>query len=264
MNMQPEPMGRGSMLKQEILEAENYWALFQPYEPSQDTQLLLSTELCNGVPPIELYRPKALLLNDFDPEQVMQVISFMGRLAWDKDWNRDWERFIRHIIAMGHESVLEHVMLNFLVMGPRSLTHQLVRHRIGIAFTQMSQRFIKYNDAQNPVPIVLASHIAGEAEYFFADTAIFNVSQYRTAVNLMRMVPEDAREVLPNMTGSIVGTSVNLRELRHFLRLRMDKHAQKAIREVANYIYDAVCDAGLGVFVEDLDHLTEFDPRFMS
>lgn len=243
----------------DIESASGYFDFFdtRPVRPS--TEALILDNAHDGVRPVEVYSPQAVAIDVPTAEDLFRKLSFIGRLCWDKDWNRDPERFVRHIISMGHESVIEHTMFTFLILCDRATSHELVRHRIA-NFTQMSQRYISYADVTKPAPIVLPEIISSEdglrpltdeEEFFFVDGAIMSLTHYRIGVNHGGLKPEQARLVLPNECATMVAVTFNARSLRNFLKLRMAGSAYPQIRAVANDIYDIVVEAGLGVLVEE-------------
>ena len=63
---------------------------------------------------------------------------------------------------------------------------------------------------------------------------------------------EDARFVLPEAMQTNITVTMNFREIRHFLKLRLDSHAQWEIRELANKMKDLIIEKGWKVLVEDL------------
>lgn len=145
---------------------------------------------------------------------------------------------IRRVIGYGHYSVLEHANFTFMVKGvSRSLTHQLVRHRIA-SFSQQSQRYVKF-DENNFVNIVQPAFDSREAHKLF-----YNIMQ-RTNEAYTKLIdngvpPEDARFVLPNATATNIMVTMNARELLHFFNLRCCNRAQWEIRELANKMLELV------------------------
>src|SRR2546429_580260 len=89
-----------------------------------------------------------------DAEELVEVA---GRICYLSFGNRQSPRnnaeYIENLIQMGHESVLEHVTWTFLIDGvSRAFTHQLVRHRVGLAFSQLSQQYHDESDASFVMP----------------------------------------------------------------------------------------------------------------
>lgn len=171
------------------------------------------------------------------------------------------DAYIAHIIEAGHGSVLEHAVWNFAITGvSRSLTHELVRHRVGFSFSQLSQRYVDESDAGFIVPHALRPAI--EAMYQAdADAArgwhgvttpameaarqwiaslrtaratYAALCEHLTASGLNRkMARQAARSVLPNATETKIFVTANARALRHFIELRGSRHADAEIRQLA-------------------------------
>ena len=225
-----------------------------------NTEKLIQEQLVDGNRPVSVYEPQVILLSELNPEAITNMLSFMGRLSWESDWKKDPERFISSIIKRGHESVLEHSFFSFLILCSRATSHEIVRHRIGISFTQTSQRYVSYA-TEEPLPICLPPLCTPDEEYLIVDASITASSEYKMAVNYSSIQKEIAREILPNATATLVGMSVNVRSLRHFLELRMNKDAYPPIRSIANQIYEIIRDAKLGYLVSDYENLRQYDPR---
>jgi len=151
-----------------------------------------------------------------------------------KDLTLDEAReIIRRVISYGHESVIEHASFAFFVEEvSRSLTHQLVRHRIA-SYTQQSMRYVDLTktEAYFIKPESIAKN--QETSKLFDDIIV----KCREAYNLLRkkeIPPEDARFVLPIATQTKIAITMNARELRHFFALRCCLRSQWEIRELAN------------------------------
>jgi len=138
-------------------------------------------------------------------------------------------RIIEKVTDMGHLSVVEHAHFTFSVEGvSRSLTHQLVRHRIA-SYSQQSQRYVGMGKASYVLPPSIAEN--SEARKLFTDTMDSAWSAYR---ELAEKVPkEDARYVLPNACHTNITVTMNARELWHLFRLRCCRRAQWEIRVMA-------------------------------
>jgi thymidylate synthase (FAD) len=165
--------------------------------------------------------------------------------------------YLTHIKEVGHGSVLEHAVWNLLVTGiSRSCSHELVRHRAGWAYSQLSQRYVDESVAEYVEPEIIANDPELHALW------LESVSQAHTAyVKLVErlnakladpktataaMVPTDAdrttrrktarqaaRSVLPNATETKISVTANARALRHFLEQRGSVFAEPEIRKLA-------------------------------
>ena len=140
--------------------------------------------------------------------------------------------FIQERLKTGHASPLEQVVFWFGISGvSRALSHQFVRHRIGISFEQQSQRYVKYREDRLDyvTPKSIERDPAMKDEY---DRLMKEVTRvYRAA--LEKGIPaEDARFVLPNATPTNFQVMVNFAELLHIADLRLCWRAQWEIRHM--------------------------------
>lgn len=159
-----------------------------------------------------------------------KVLERAGRVCWrteGKITEGSKEDFLKGIIKRGHESVLEHACATFEVSGvSRALTHQLVRARIA-SFSQESQRYVKQDGFEFITPPSVEKNTVAKQAYLIAMEQI--ASAYRELRGL-GIPGEDARMVLPNACHSKIVVTMNMREFRHTIKLRCEKHAQWEIR----------------------------------
>ena len=170
--------------------------------------------------------------------------------------------YLGHIKEVGHGSVLEHAVWNFVITGvSRTLTHELVRHRAGFGFSQLSQRYVDESVAEYVEPDVIAGD--PELHAIWLDAVRHAHAAYiKLAEGLNRkladpqaaaaaMLPPDAdrttrrktarqaaRSVLPNATETKVFVTANARALRHFLEQRGSPGAEPEIRKLAGKMLD--------------------------
>lgn len=161
------------------------------------------------------------------------------------------EALIRHLLEVGHGSVLEHVSSSFIITGvSRSLTHELVRHRAGFAFSQLSQRYVDESDCKFVVP----PEILGNPQILavWKEKLKTTHNQYVHLVNLLlqetfgqegtterrKRARQAARSILPNCTETKIFVTANLRAWRHFLELRGSRAADKEIQRLAFVLCD--------------------------
>jgi thymidylate synthase (FAD) len=161
---------------------------------------------------------------------------------------RDNSQYIQNLIRMGHESVLEHVAWTFLITGvSRAFTHQLVRHRVGFAFSQLSQQYHDETDASFVTPPHLEAFPAALQTWNQAMDAAKNayktimssleqndsaVSRSLDAKETQRAIRSAARSVLPNATETKIIVTANARAARHFLKMRGSIPGDIEMREV--------------------------------
>ena len=161
------------------------------------------------------------------------IIEKFGRICYESDrliTSDSKEKFIKSLLKNGHYSVLEHANVNIIVEGvSRSLTHQLVRHRL-VSFSQKSQRYCTEHNFEYVVPPSIENDKKAKEVYIEA------MKQLRCAYSLLNqnlaINKEDARYVLPNACFTKIGMTLNFRELLHIIDLRVSKKAQWEIRDL--------------------------------
>ncbi len=164
--------------------------------------------------------------------------------------------YLKNIIDTGHGSVLEHATYNFIITGvSRSFTHELIRHRAGFGYSQLSQRYVDESQAEFVEPASIAED--PELHALFVQTVAQCQKAYveltsRLAERIERDSPElsktdrrkmarqAARSVLPNATETKIFVTANARALRHFFFLRGNFHAEDEIRNVAIQMWEIV------------------------
>lgn len=182
-------------------------------------------------------------------EELTEKIEIAGRVCYQSEPKGDPEKFIRMIIKRGHESVLEHGSLTFKLRTNRAIANEIVRHRLA-SYSQESTRYVKYDDIEF-IPWVdprgLKINHLYELEDLYTDLEFL----YKKLIE-DNFKPEDARDILPNATATTLVITMNFRELRHFLKLRLNKAAHPQIRELAGMILEILKEK-YPVFVEDIE-----------
>lgn len=156
--------------------------------------------------------------------------------------------YLDHIKQVGHGSVLEHSVWNFIITGvSRSLTHELVRHRL-CSYSQRSQRYVDESESDFIEPDCIADDT--ELHDIWVKTVQQSQDGYIRLVNKLaekfadvtdktlrrKMARQAARSVLPNATETKIFVTANARALRNFIELRCSEHAETEIRVVAGMI----------------------------
>ena len=137
---------------------------------------------------------------------------------------------IAKTVGMGHQSVIEHATYTFALDAvSRSLTHQLVRHRIA-SFSQQSQRYVNLEKPSYVIPEEIRND--RDMVEIFEKCMLTCWDSYNVLVRTGAK-NEDARGCLPNACTTNIVVSMNARELMHFFTLRTCNRAQTEIREVA-------------------------------
>ena len=145
------------------------------------------------------------------------------------------QRLISNVIESGHGSTIEHVVFSFGISGvSRTLSHQLVRHRAGVAFDQQSQRYVTFKKAATMLPQTIAD-ADPEVRARYEEQIEGSMSLYGDLVGA-GIPGEDARFVFPNATRTNLVMTVNLRALIHMSGLRLCTMAQWEIRRLFQLI----------------------------
>lgn len=162
----------------------------------------------------------------------LRLIEMAGRTCY-KSENKgaeSTEQFIRSIIRNGHESVLEHSLLTVKFVTSRSVSHQLVRHRL-CAFSQESQRYCNYSLGKFKDGVLFIEPVGMDQEDIirWIDSCDNAEKCYLELLN-KGCKPELARSVLPNSTKTELVMSANYREWRHILKERTSNKADPNMR----------------------------------
>lgn len=168
----------------------------------------------------------------------------------EKDTQEKRPDFIRGLIKSGHETPLEFADVVFDIRDiSRACSHQLVRHRIA-SYCQMSQRYVSYDDKGYIIPASIDKNEVARKHY--EDFVRSIRKAYIRFVESFNIPKEDARYILPECMCTNITVKMNFRALRNFLKLRLDKHAQWEIRNIAEQMKQLMIDQGLECIVEDI------------
>jgi thymidylate synthase (FAD) len=138
---------------------------------------------------------------------------------------------LEQVLRLGHTSIIEHTSFTFAISDvSRSLTHQLVRHRIA-SYSQQSQRYVNLTEPTYVIPPLIAKNKKTKKAYEQTMQVIWD--HYNKLLE-MKIPAEDARYVLPNATCTNIMVTMNARSLLNFFELRCCLHAQWEIRMLAN------------------------------
>jgi len=165
---------------------------------------------------------------------------------------------VRHLINLALElglfSVFEHISFTFAIEGiSRACSHQFVRHRL-FSFTQQSQRYVKEQRFDFTVPPSIENNKELLNEYLYL---IKRVDSLYGKMVEAGIPAEDARFILPNACETKIVATANGRELMHFFKLRLDKHAQWEIRSLAEKMFKLVSEVAPNIFNEANKHFFE-------
>ena len=191
---------------------------------------------------MKIIEPSVELAQELDAAEIMRRIERAGRVCYKSESrisDTSAEKFIANIIKSGHESVIEHASVTFKIICDRGVSHEIVRHRLA-SYSQMSTRYCDYS----------GDKFGGELSFIkpcFWQEGDVNFELWRQAMAASENFylemrkngarPEEARSVLPNSLATELFMTANLREWRHFLKLRTSPRAHPQMRQIALEIY---------------------------
>lgn len=196
---------------------------------------------------------------------LMKVIETSGRtcyLSEPKETGAD--QFVERLIGRKHESVLEHGVVTFKIVTDRGVTHELVRHRVGAAYSQESTRYCSYSECgkHHGMSVLIPSTVRPENEWIFIKG--FEAAQHYYEMALAAgEPPQNARALLPTGVKTTIVVTFNIREWRHFIKLRAAKDAHPDIRIIAKACGMALLQRYWHAFA-DLRELIESVPAELS
>lgn len=182
---------------------------------------------------------------------ILKSIASAGRVCYQSEANGKSDAdFVRAIVRRGHESVIEHEKLSVRIICDRGITHEIVRHRVA-SYSQESTRYCNYSNDKFgaeityidisrgielcPVTSRLAPEVIAEilSEWMLA---CLDAERHYMRMLELGASPQIARSVLNNSTKTAIVVTMNLREWRHFFRLRCAPAAHPQMRQVANML----------------------------
>ena len=187
---------------------------------------------------MKIIEPYHQFLTPVDGQAILKHIESCGRICYkseDKINEDSSEKFVAGIVRRGHEAVLEHFDVTVKFVCDRGVSHEIVRHRMA-SYCQESTRYCNYSQDKfdNEITVIKPFFLDENAPGWLmwkracktAETAYFDLLDFGCT-------PQEARAVLPNSLKTELVMTANLREWRHFLKLRTAKAAHPQMREVA-------------------------------
>lgn len=187
---------------------------------------------------MKIIKPYHEILTQINREEVLKNIEVAGRTCYkseDKITEDSASKFVVMLITRGHEAMIEHYNITAKFVCDRGVSHEIVRHRIA-SYAQESTRYVNYSNGK------FGSEITVIKPMFYEEgTDSYNqwLHSCQTAESCYLILidngssPQEARSVLPNSLKTEIVVTMNLREWRHFFKLRTAKAAHPQMREVA-------------------------------
>lgn len=180
---------------------------------------------------MKIIKPYVEIISEIDSNEVLRDIEMYARTCYQsldkmKQDMDSTKQFVHNIITRGHESVLEHRTVSVRFVVSRAIANEITRHRI-CSHSQESTRYVKYDSIEFIEPRLLDT----EPYMRWREVMEFSEIAYKRMIKC-GCKPEIARTVLPLSTKTELITTANLREWRHFLKLRCNQAADPEMRRV--------------------------------
>lgn len=192
---------------------------------------------------MKIIEPIIKLEDNINGEEILKKIERIGRVCYKSEGNireGSSEKFVANLINRHHESVLEHESISVRVICDRGVTHEIVRHRIA-SYSQESSRYCNYSNDKfgNELTFIKPCFWNENDEaYKTWENMMKNIEETYMKMIASGVTPQEARSILPNSIKTEIVMTMNLREWRHFFKMRCDKAAHPQMQEVANMILD--------------------------
>ncbi len=190
---------------------------------------------------MQIISPSVEILGNPDPRQMLRNMEAAGRVCYKSEANIKENTagpFLRRLVQSGHESVIEHEKLSVKIICDRGVTHEIVRHRIA-SYSQESTRYCNYTKDKFGNELTFIKPLfwdEGDTCYTLWKEQMASIEKGYFALIEAGATPEEARSVLPNSLKTEIVVTMNMREWRHFFRLRGSKAAHPQIREIVRLL----------------------------
>ena len=206
---------------------------------------------------MKIIEPKVELINPIPYQDLLSTVEIAGRTCYkseDKITDGSAEKFVRNILKRGHEAVIEHSSLTVRFTCDRGVSHEIVRHRLA-AYCQESTRYCNYSKDGFGGEITVIKPMSfdcSDSPYRICKRSCENAETAYFDLLNEGCTPQEARSVLPNSLKTEVVMTADMREWRHFIRLRCAPAAHPDMRVVAGLLYDLL-KSTYPVFFEDIE-----------
>lgn len=190
---------------------------------------------------MKVIKPSVEIVDVFDGLDVIRKLEMCGRVCYKSEGKMNEAspfKFIQNIINRGHESVLEHFSFTVKFICDRGVSHEIVRHRIA-SYSQESTRYCNYSkgDFNGEITVIEPCFLVpGTEGYNLWYNACSSAEDSYFMMLNWGCSPQEARAVLPNSLKTELVMTANIREWRHFLKLRTSPAAHPQMWEVAKLL----------------------------
>lgn len=187
---------------------------------------------------MKIIKPSIEILDKIDGDEILKKVEKIGRVCYkseEKITTESSKKFVSNILKSGHESVIEHEKISVRFICDRGVSHEIVRHRIA-SYSQESTRYCNYSKDKFGNEITVIKPLfwdEGSREYeIWYEAMKHSEKAYQDLIQLGAK-PQEARSILPNSLKTEIVVTMNLREWRHFFKLRTAANAHPQMREIA-------------------------------
>ena len=202
---------------------------------------------------MKIIEPQAKIVAPPEYREILMRVEDAGRTCYKSEAGVNTaEQFVRNIIKRSHEAVLEHASFSVRFICDRGVSHEIVRHRLA-AYCQESTRYCNYSKQRFGSEITVIRPLflePGTLGWDIWENACKAAESAYFAMLDFGCSPQEARSVLPNSLKTEIVMTANIREWRHFFRLRTAPVAHPQMREVASLAFKEMV-ARYPVFFED-------------
>ena len=206
---------------------------------------------------MRIIEPYFEFMEEIKGDDILKRIEKIGRVCYkseDKITEDSAKKFVANILKRGHESVIEHEKVSVKIVCDRGVTHEIVRHRIA-SYSQESTRYCNYSNEKFGKELTIIKPLfwkEDSVEYgLWINTMQAIENTYNKLIDL-GAEPQQARSILPNSLKTEIVVTMNLREWRHFFKLRTAKNAHPQMREIACVLLD-VFKKEIPVIFDDIE-----------
>ena len=180
-----------------------------------------------------IIKPYTEIMTDINGQEILKKIEQIGRICYKSEGkikDDSAEKFVAALVKRGHEAILEHESITIKFVVDRGISHELVRHRIA-SFAQESTRYCNYSkdDFGGEIAFIKPFFLEeGTNGYNYWEDGCRNAEWLYFKMLNWGCTPQEARSVLPHSLKTEVVMTANLREWRHFFKLRAANATGKA------------------------------------
>jgi thymidylate synthase (FAD) len=213
---------------------------------------------------MKIIKPSVEFVMPVNEEEILKKLELAGRTCYKSEnliKDDSAAKFVNRIVKSGHEAVLEHGSFTMRFICDRGVTHEIVRHRLA-AYCQESTRYCNYNKDKfgNEITVILPCYfdmgmgtMTNSLVYDEWKRACERAEEAYFKLLEMGATPQEARAVLPNSLKTELVMTADIREWRHFFKLRCDVAAHPQMREVAIMALD-MCQEAMPTLFGDITY----------